>query len=87
MAMRIATAATIHTPRRAPPCVGADAEVVADDGTEVTCEAAGCAAFVPEPGLGAELAAAHAPVEPLGAREESVSRFRRFKSPRSSAAI
>ena len=66
-AMRTTTAAAIHTPKRLPPCVGALAEPAADDGTGVACEALAWAAFAPEPGFAVEVAAPHAPVEPLGA--------------------
>src|ERR1700684_2815779 len=85
-AMRIATAAAIHTPRREPLCAGALVVPLADDGSAVAGVAESRAAFEPEPGVGAEFAVAQEPEEPLGARDESVSRFRRFKSPRSSAA-
>src|SRR5580692_822581 len=86
-AMRIATAAAIHTPRREPLCAGTLVMPLADDGSAVACVAEGCAAFDPELGLGAEFAVAHEPEEAVGAREESVSRFKRFRSPRSSAAV
>src|ERR1700740_1067578 len=86
-ATRIITAAVIHKPTRLPRSAATVAEPAVDDGTGVVCEALVRAAAVPEPGFAVGLTAPHAPDEPLGAREESVSRFRRFKSPRSSAAV
>src|SRR5580704_8005788 len=83
-AMRIATAAAIHTPRREPLGASTPALPLADAGSAIACVADSRAAVEPEPGFGAEFAVAQEPEEPLGARDESVSRFRRFKSPRSS---
>ena len=63
----------------APACGDALEEIAETAGVEPEC-----GARVGGPGTRAEV---HAPLEPAGTRDESVSRFKRFKSPRNSAAV
>src|SRR5580704_9671289 len=99
----MATSATprpIHMPARAPLRAGIVAVIGASGVRGASCIVAGCAALprepepdpapTPTPAVAEPTpppAAAQVDDDPLGTRPESVSRLRRLRSPRSSAAV